>query len=106
MRISMLLLIIGAGAATYLTRFPLMIISGRKEISPKVAKLMSFIAPAVLTSLIAPAIFIKEGSIDLSLSNSYIIAAAITALIAYYSKNMLVTVITGIATVAVLMYIL
>ncbi len=106
MRISILLIILGAGLATYLTRFPLMVISGNREISPKLAKLMSFIAPAVLTSLIAPAIFLREGRIDLSLSNSYIIASVITAIIAYFSKNMLVTVISGIASVAVLMYIL
>ncbi|AOY78174.1 hypothetical protein BJL90_00560 [Clostridium formicaceticum] len=101
-----MLIILGAGLATYCTRFPLMIISGKGEISPKLTKFMSFIAPAVLTSLIVPAIFIKEGNIDISFNNKYIIASVITILSAHISKNMLVTVITGICTVGILMYIL
>lgn len=96
----------GAALVTYLTRFPLMLLSGRKEIPPKLARFMGFIAPAVLTSLIVPAIFIKEGKLDISLSNEYIIAAVVTAIVSYFSKNMLASVITGICTVGVLMYLL
>lgn len=105
MSFKMILIILGAGLATYCTRFPLMIISGRREIPPRLTKFMSFIAPAVFTSLIVPAIFIKQGNIDISFSNKYIIASFITALAAYFSKNMLVSVIIGICTVGILMYI-
>ena len=91
---------------TYCTRFPLMILSGTKEISPKLTKFMSFIAPAVLTSLIVPAIFVNEGKVDFSLDNKYMIAAVITVIAAYFSKNMLVSVITGVCSVGILMYIL
>ena len=106
MSYNMLLIIIGAGVATYCTRFPLMLLSNKNEISPELTKLMSFIAPAVLTSLIVPVIFIRNGGIDISFSNTYIIAAIITAIAAYISKNMLVSVITGISAVGILMYLL
>ena len=99
------LVILGAGLVTYCTRFPLMIISGKGAIPPKLTKLMSFIAPAVLTSLIVPAIFIRQGSIDISFHNKYIIASVITALAAYISKKMLVSVLTGICTLAILIYV-
>ncbi len=100
----MLFIILGAGVATYFTRFPLMILSGKREISPRLAKFMSFIAPAVLTSLIVPTIFINQGSIDISFNNKYIIASFIAALSAYLTKNMLVSVIVGMGTVGILMY--
>ncbi len=103
MNTEIILLIFGAAIATYLTRFPLMIFSGRGDISKKTVKFMSFIAPAVLTSLIVPIIFIREGSVNLSLGNLYIPAALITVLAAYYSRNMLISVITGISTVGLLM---
>lgn len=105
MNIKMIVIILGAGLATYCTRFPLMIISGKREMPLRLTKFMGFIAPAVFTSLIVPAIFIKQGKIDISFSNKYIIASFITALSAYFLKNMLVSVIIGICTVGILMYI-
>ncbi|MCR4435714.1 MAG: AzlD domain-containing protein [Clostridiales bacterium] len=101
----MLIAILGAAVATYFTRFPLMILSGRKEIPPRLVKYMSFIAPAVLTALIVPAVFAKQGRLDISLSNHYIIAAAATILVSYFSKNMLASIITGICTVGLLTWI-
>lgn len=106
MKIETLIIIFGAGALTYLTRFPLMLLSGKKEIPDWLIKYMSYIAPAVLTALIVPAIFIKQGKLDISFSNEYITAAVITASVAYFTKNMLASVITGICTVGLLMYII
>lgn len=93
--------ILGAAIVTYLTRFPLMILS-EKKIPPALIKYLSFIAPAVLTALIAPMIFIKQCRVDISLSNNYFIAAIVTALASYFSKNMLVSLIAGICSVALL----
>ncbi len=104
MKSDIFLVILGAGMATYLTRFPLMILSGKREIPSWLVKLMNFIAPAVLTALIVPVILIKQGQLDVSLSNEYIIAAIITAGVAFFSKNMLASVITGICTVGLLTY--
>lgn len=101
-----LVIILGAGLATYFTRFPLMLLSGRKGIPGWLEEYMSYIAPAVLTSLIVPAIFIKQGKLDLSLTNEYIIAAAATAFVAYITKNMLVTVIAGVCTVGLFVYLI
>lgn len=101
----MLLLIAGAALATYFTRFPLMILSEKVNFSPKMTKFMSFIAPAVLTSLIVPVIFIQDGVIWISPANMYIPASIITVLVAYYTRNMLASVVTGIISVALLMVI-
>jgi len=104
--IRMIFIILGASIVTYCTRFPLMVISGKWKIPSKLTKFMSFIAPAILTSLIVPTIFIGKGNIDISFDNKYLIASVITALAAYFSKNMLVAMITGITTVGILIYVL
>lgn len=98
-----IVIILGAAAATYLTRFPFMILSVEK-IPLRLMKYLSFIAPAVLTALIAPMIFIKQGRFDISLSNNYLIAAIITALVSYFGKNMLAALIAGICAVALLSF--
>ena len=106
MSIKMLLIILGAGLATYFTRFPLMIISGQREMPQKLARFMKFIAPAVLTGLIAPTIFVRQGKVDISFNNAYLIASIITILAVYVSNNMLVAIMTGILSVGIIMYIL
>lgn len=103
MSIKMMFIILGAGLVTYCTRFPLMVLTSKGELSPKLTKFMSFIAPAILTSLIVPAIFIRQGRVDISFNNHYIIATVITTLSVYFSKNMLIGVIIGISTVGILM---
>jgi len=99
------LVIIGASIATYLTRFPLMLLSGRKRIPVWLEKYMSYIAPAVLTALIAPVVFTRQSRLDISLSNQYLTAALITTAVAFLSKNMLITVITGVLTVGIFSYL-
>jgi branched-subunit amino acid transport protein len=96
----------GAALATYFTRFPLMLLSGKWNVPLKLDRFLSFIAPAVLTALIAPAVVIRQGRLDISLSNKYIVAAIVTVIVSYFSKNMLASVITGVCTVGMLMYIL
>lgn len=98
-----LIAIAGAALVTYCTRFPLMILSGKREIPPRLARFMRFIAPAVLTALIVPSIFVKDGAVAFSHTNPYLWAAAITTLAAWLSKNMLVSVITGLGVMGLWM---
>lgn len=104
MNSSILLTILGAALATYFTRFPLLMLSGKKPLPVWLTQMMSFIAPAVLTALIIPVILVRKGHPALSLSNEYIPATIVAVVVAYFSKNMLVTVIAGVGTVALLVY--
>lgn len=98
-------IIVGAALVTYCTRFPLLIYSGPKHIPTWLGKYLSFIAPAVLTALIVPAVFIKQGRPDFAMTNDYMIAAIISILVAYFSKNALLVVISGVLTVGLLVYL-
>jgi len=73
MKSDIIIFILGAGIATYLTRFPLLVIARKKDIPKSLLKYMGYIAPSILTALIAPAIFINKGRLDLSFSNIYIL---------------------------------
>jgi len=101
----MLLVILGAGLATYCTRFPLLLIADKRRMPQGLAKFMSFIAPAVLTALIVPAIFIRQGNIYISLNNDYLLSAIVTVLAAYSSRNMFITVVTGLCAVALFVFV-
>ncbi|PWI32461.1 branched-chain amino acid ABC transporter [Vibrio albus] len=61
-------------------------------------KLLSYSTPAVLTAIWAPIVFLKEGSLDISVLNPYLISALLAALIAWKTKNVLVTTILSMTT--------
>lgn len=97
--------ILGSAIVTYFTKFPLLVISGGNKIPEKLRKYLSFIAPAILTALIAPSIFTVEGKLDLSINNYYLPAAVITVILAYFSKSMLASIIVGLSSVALMSWL-
>lgn len=100
-----LITIAGAALLTYLTRFPIFLLSEKIKIPAWASRYLSFIAPSVLTALIVPSILVKDRQLDISLFNEYIPAAFVTLLVAYFSKNMLASVLSGVGTVALLVYV-
>ncbi len=61
------------------------------KLGPKMVSLLSFSAPAVLTAIWVPIIFIRDGSLDVSLSNPYIVSATIAVITAAKTKNIYLT---------------
>lgn len=99
-----ILIIAGAALVTYCTRFPLLVFAGKKVPKP-VERYLRYLAPAILTALIVPFILFNHGRFDISFKNDYLIAAIITGLIAYLSKNTLVAVLTGVLTVGLTVWL-
>jgi len=56
---------------------------------------LSYAAPAVLTAIIAPLIFVKDHTLYLSIYNNYLIGAIIACLLAYFTRNTLLTVLVS-----------
>jgi branched-subunit amino acid transport protein len=62
-----------------------------------VIKNLRYVPTAVLAAIIFPALIYPNGHLDLSASNEYLVAGLLAALVAWYSHNLTVTVLTGIA---------
>ena len=52
---------------------------------------------AVLTAIILPEMVIRDGNIALHYTNAYLIAGIVAGIIAWRSKNLLLTIIAGMA---------
>jgi branched-subunit amino acid transport protein len=76
------------------------------RLGAKMAKLLSFSAPAVLTAIWVPIIFIQQGQLNLSLQNPYLIAATFAVLAAAKSKSVYLTMFIGLIAFVVSRYIL
>lgn len=89
-----LVLILG-GALTFLTRLSFIYLLGRVETPPVIKQALRFVPPAVLSAIIAPEVLMVDGSLNLSLSNLRMLAALAATLVAWYSKNALLAIISG-----------
>jgi len=56
---------------------------------------LGYAAPAVLTAIIAPLVMIKDNALHMSLSNNYLVGAVIACLLAYFTRNTLLTVVVS-----------
>tara|TARA_R110002124_G_scaffold61161_3_gene167623 strand:+ start:14583 stop:14876 length:294 start_codon:yes stop_codon:yes gene_type:complete len=75
------------------------------RLGAKVAKLLSFSAPAVLTAIWVPIIFVQQGQLNMSLQNPYLIAATFAVLTAAKSKSIYLTMLVGLISFVLSRYI-
>lgn len=74
----------------------------RYEFPAPLKRWLSYVAPAVLSSLTALSVLAPDGSIDISLHNRYIWAFIPTLLVAVKTRNLFYTLLVGIAAMALL----
>lgn len=65
------------------------------KLNSQAKRLLTYSSPAVLTAIWAPIVFMPEKALWLSTSNPYLIAAIIAALLAWKTKNVLLTTIVS-----------
>lgn len=97
MRTEILITIIAMAVATFFTRFASPAILSDSGISPRLKRFLKHVPTAILTALIAPALFAPHGYLEFSTGNSYLIAGTIAALLAYFRQPPLITMGGGIA---------
>lgn len=90
------------GLLTLGIRLSFMVFMGKIRVSPRTQQALRFVPVTVLSALIAPALFFPGGSLDVSLSNTRLIAGILAILVAWRTKNALLTIFTGMACLLIL----
>jgi branched-subunit amino acid transport protein len=83
------------GLITFGMRFSLIYLFGRFEIPETIRRALHYVPPAVLSAIIFPELFLLDGSLDLSLGNTRLLAGLIAILIAWFTRNTLITIVVG-----------
>ena len=96
------LTVIAMGLVTFAIRFSLIGALGKVTLPPLLVRGLRFVPPAVLTAIIVPELVLPGGQLDLSLSNARLLAGALAALVAWRTKNVILTVIVGMAALWIL----
>ncbi|MBM3126528.1 MAG: AzlD domain-containing protein [Chloroflexi bacterium] len=92
---SLWLILLLGGLITFGLRFSLIYLFGRFEVPGTMRRALHYVPPAVLAALIFPELFLNNGEFSITALNPRLLAGLIAILTAWYSRNTLVTITTG-----------
>ena len=89
------LVILLGGLITFGIRFSLIYLFGRFQIPDTVRRALHYVPPAALSALIFPELFLHDGALNLAPDNHRLLAGLVAVIVAWISKNTLLTILAG-----------
>jgi branched-subunit amino acid transport protein len=96
------LIMLALALGTFLIRISFIILFSKREVHPMIVRALRFVPASVLTALVIPQILTRNNSIHISFANPQLIAGIVAALIAWRTKNVLLTILSGMIVLWVL----
>jgi branched-subunit amino acid transport protein len=96
-----LIMLIG-GLITFGMRFSLIFLFGKFHIPETMRKALHYVPPAVLSAIVFPELLYRSNQLDISFGNTRLLAGIIAILVAWFSKNTLLTILAGMIALFVL----
>lgn len=100
------LVMLFGGLITFGMRFSLIYLFGRFEVPDTMRRALHYIPPAVFSAIVFPELFLRGGSLYLTFDNHRLLAGLIAVLVAWITKNTLITIIAGVIALFVLQWFL
>jgi len=89
-----LILILG-GLGTYLMRLSFILIFQHIDIPPYMERVMRLVPPAAFSAILLPELLVRDGAVQFSFTNLRLIAGLLTIIIALKTRNVLITIASG-----------
>jgi branched-subunit amino acid transport protein len=89
------LVVIGMGLVTYLERASCLLVFSRVSMSREMERVLRFVPPAVLSALVLPAFVYQGSSIAVPWENPRLLAGVVSAVVAWRTKNVALTLAAG-----------
>lgn len=96
------LVVVGMGVITYAIRLSLIVLLERIELTAVVRQALNYVPPAVLSAIIFPELLQPEGTLYLSLENGRLLAGLLAMVVAWRTKNVLLTIGAGMVALWIL----
>ena len=87
-------------------RFSFIFLFGKFHIPETVRRALHYVPPAVLSAIVFPELFLRNGTLYLSFGNVRLLAGLIAMAVAWFTKNTLVTILAGMIALFVLQWLL
>lgn len=93
--VSVWILFVAIGLGTFTLRFLFIYLFGKIEMPTWLSRALRFVPAAALAALVFPALTHPAGHLDLSLNNFRLLAGLGGALVAWRTRNVLLTILVG-----------
>ena len=90
------------GLITFGMRFSFIYLFGKFEVPEMMRRALHYVPPAVLSAIIFPEVFLPNQQLDLSLNNHRLLAGLMAVVVAYFTKNTLITILAGMIVLVLL----
>ena len=98
-------LIICCGLVTFLTRFSMIAILKKEMFNDKIREVLSYVPSAIFPAIIFPALLLDNtGSLEIE-NNPKILAAIIATVIGIFTRNIIATIFSGLASYWILIFV-
>lgn len=91
-------IIAGMTAVTFVLRYSFIGLANRWSLPAVVQQALQFVPVAVLTAIVLPDLVYVHGTYTLALGNGRIVAALVATLVAWRTRNVVLTIAVGMAT--------
>ncbi|MCH7481059.1 MAG: AzlD domain-containing protein [Chloroflexi bacterium] len=88
-------MILGMALVTFGVRYPILALVSKIQLPESILSALKFVPPAVLSAIILPEVLISNGDFQLNFNNSELVASLAAGLIAWRTKNLLLTIVLG-----------
>jgi branched-subunit amino acid transport protein len=86
---------LGMAFVTFLARYSMIAMLARWQVSPDVTRALEFVPIAAFAALVAPELVLRDGQFAMDLGNARLIAGIGAIIIAFLTRNVLITLVTG-----------
>ena len=98
--------IIVAGILTYLTRMTMITLVDKRVLGIKLKQVLGYVPAAVFPAIIFPAIFFNDYGNLIELTDPKIYGAIVAIIVGYLSRNIIVTIFSGLISYWIIIFII
>ena len=100
------LMLLVIGCVTYAIRLSCIGLLGQREMPPLLLKALRFVPITVLPAIILPQLFLRNNALALSFQNPRWMAGILAALVAWRTRNVLLTIAVGMVALWALEFVI
>jgi branched-subunit amino acid transport protein len=97
--------VVGLTIGTFLIRYSFIGLFAGKKLPPRFERAVQLAVPAIFAAIVIPLVVMANGSLNLASRWPYVVAAVMTALIAWWRGGTFTPIVTGMATLYALQYL-
>ncbi len=98
--------IIIAGIITYFMRMTMVALVDRNLLGERVIAVLAYVPSAVFPAIIFPGIFINDYGTFIEMNDPKIFGAIVAILVGYFSRNVIATIISGLFSYWIIIFLL